>query len=534
MKKPSGRVLGLFRTERNSTGDVRSSSANQTPESKSPSMRLSSASLHLRALLTSPRRRKPVQDETCSSPKTISPADSLESEQLTPEKMSEKAGANDVNVFTGDELSGLEIAYVDEESAVPEAPSAFDKRAFALLNAETRIRSLQNELDNLHCEREKREIDHRAEKLMLQKNLDSFKVQAETAKAEVADLTSQLKETRKRLSRRVRELEEELTGKNAELAAANIANKKTISQLRAECEILRAGYLDQDIPHGFVDDRVPKAKSAVRKESRMKPNGFDSSTRNFSNGTQRNSSASAGSSGSVDDQQRIEENTMAVDAPPVSSAMPPKSPRNSSVVESFRSPTRPPSAGHSRPTSPSTTDLVRSSTSPRIAPTSPRAYALPRSLTSPRGLPSHSSDFRGRGSLDNGSDFMEGGRRRSAGHITDGRRRRQGTQVGHDPSSVESRCKARRISLRKSFIAHIHSNRYRNMRIVWYDFLRAPGSHLTRDQFLSAVRKMPFTSQPKDQDIDLIRDEICGHSRRDEVMTWTMFVRFYQRTKNEC
>lgn len=511
-KPPRQRVRSFFRNERKSMSGVDfRPTMKKTPDAKGGGGRL------FRAFLSSPRRKKPSYEDSFPSPKTISPANSMEDDKAAAEMGSllpdiptktflpvtpTPPTIKPPNVFKEDDVSGLEFGYVNEEEELPDAPSTtFDKRAVALFTAENRIRALQSTIDNFNTDNEKRESEHRAEKLMLQKNVDSFKQQFQNATEEIEDLTMQLKETRKRLTRRVRELEESMASKNAEVMAAKRADKLTIAQLRAECEILRAGYMEKDIPHGFVPDRPPKSKRGSRKHA-ARQNAPESPY--------------AAPAPYLEDGYVVEQNILRPKSPLVSGAMPPKSPTHSSAVDAMRPPMR-----NNRPRSPGAEEMVRNITAPNLMSAAAPTPRFPRSQS---GKTSTSYDS---------SDFMETRRRVSSSQISrDGLECARGGR--NHPRPVDNRCRAARLSLRKTFVANIHSSKYRNMRIVWYDFLYAPGSQLTRDQFVQAVRKMPYPSTPKDQDIDLIRDEICGHTRRDEAITWAMFVRFYQRTKNEC
>lgn len=518
-KPPRQRVRNIFRSERKSVSgaDFYPTPMTKTPDGKGGTRPL----VQFRAFLSTPRRKKSTHNDGSRSPETISLAHSMEEEKaiasaemaaqiphipngsvqpVTPN--SPEPEPESPHAFKEDGPSGLEFAYVNEDADLPDAPiTTFDKHTVALFTAENRIRALQSTIDNFNMDNDKREAEHRAEKVMLQKNVDSFKQQFENASAEIEDLTVQLKDTRKRLSRRVRELEEAMASKNAEAMAAKRADKLTIAQLRAECEILRGGCTEKDIPHGFGPDRPTKSKRAYRKHT-VKLNAPESPY-----------SAPA----LYLDDDHVDQGIARPMSPHLATrAMPPKSPNHRFAADVVRPPSR-----SSRPMSPGPGAMVRNVTAPNLMLPSEATPRFPRSQS-------------GRSSTSNETHDMSELRRRVSSSQLYSRDGLECARGGRNPKPMDNRCRAARLSLRKAFVANIHASKYRNMRIVWYDFLNAPGSQLTRDQFMQAVRKMPYSSIPQDQDIDLLKDEICGHTRREEAISWAMFVRFYQRTKNEC
>lgn len=159
------------------------------------------------------------------------------------------------------------------------------------------------------------------------------------------------------------------------------------------------------------------------------------------------------------------------------------------------------------------------------------------------------------------SDFMGGiARTRSVGNVHEAARRKNSTsrselhatRSGHastnstmlrrsssavveSTSGVSSRTMARRSLLRRAFIAHIHSSRYRTARVAWSTFLGgADGTPVSPEQFARAVRGLAVAADARDRDLDVLRAEVCGSEACDTgVVTWAMFLQFYHVTRHE-
>lgn len=101
-------------------------------------------------------------------------------------------------------------------------------------------------------------------------------------------------------------------------------------------------------------------------------------------------------------------------------------------------------------------------------------------------------------------------------------------------TSCSSRTRARRSLIRRAFIAHIHSNKYRSTKSAWVEFLGGENGHVSPDQFARAVRGLAVASNARDRDLGLLREEVCGAELCDTgVVTWGMFARFCQETRGE-
>eukprot|EP00177_Eucheuma_denticulatum_P003139 GFKZ01005661.1.p1 GENE.GFKZ01005661.1~~GFKZ01005661.1.p1 ORF type:complete len:506 (-),score=118.36 GFKZ01005661.1:2050-3567(-) len=111
---------------------------------------------------------------------------------------------------------------------------------------------------------------------------------------------------------------------------------------------------------------------------------------------------------------------------------------------------------------------------------------------------------------------------------------RRSSSASNDAAMVRKRMVAKRSLLRRSFVAHIHSSRYRSMRAAWNDFLGGDKGHVTPERFARAVRGLAIAVDAKERDLEMLRREVCGAEEHDTgVVTWAMFVRFYKLTEHE-
>lgn len=336
----------------------------------------------------------------------------------------------------------------EEEHTVPEAPSSkIENDRFAPYDQP--IRALQMELDSLRVDKEQMGAtlqQHDRQRNIL---LNSLRTRAEESSAEVEQLSRQLKDTRKRLSCRIRELEEEAdiqTKRHAEQIEYHLALE---IQLRAEIDRLRGATTEQEGRNAstqrFVRTESSPLLTARRKRALARAT-HDASITNSraSTGTDFNSSGA-----------------------------------HSGVHPNFA---RVRSAGNVYETA-----------------------RRPASRFDVRRPPSRTTTFN-----------------------------RRGTPASLEVGAVSAKTLARRSLLRRSFIAHIHSSRYRSTRAVWNDFFGAENEQITPEQFSRAVRGLAIAADAHDRDLELLRQEVSGAEENDTgVMTWEMFVRFYSITKHE-
>lgn len=110
----------------------------------------------------------------------------------------------------------------------------------------------------------------------------------------------------------------------------------------------------------------------------------------------------------------------------------------------------------------------------------------------------------------------------------------EGAFTPMETSKVSSKTLARRSLLRRSFVAHIHSSRYKSIDTAWHDFFGVENGQVTPEQFSRAVRRLAIAANARDCDLELLRQEVSGAEENDTgVVTWGMFVRFYGLTKHE-
>lgn len=111
---------------------------------------------------------------------------------------------------------------------------------------------------------------------------------------------------------------------------------------------------------------------------------------------------------------------------------------------------------------------------------------------------------------------------------------RKSVAPGSESGKRSPRTVARRSLMRRAFIAHIHSSRYRSSRNAWHDYMAGDSAQITPEQFSRAVRSLAVAADARDRDLEVLREEVCGAEACDTgVVTWLMFMRFYQLTKNE-
>eukprot|EP00178_Gracilaria_changii_P005014 TRINITY_DN180_c1_g2_i1.p1 TRINITY_DN180_c1_g2~~TRINITY_DN180_c1_g2_i1.p1 ORF type:complete len:457 (-),score=128.95 TRINITY_DN180_c1_g2_i1:940-2310(-) len=110
---------------------------------------------------------------------------------------------------------------------------------------------------------------------------------------------------------------------------------------------------------------------------------------------------------------------------------------------------------------------------------------------------------------------------------------RRAVHADTDVASPASR--ARQSMIRRAFVAHIHAQKYGSARRAWWHFLRARAQQVTLSSFSASVRQLAVAADASDRELQLLMQEICEVAvAQHTVMSWRMFYRFYNNTKNEC
>lgn len=318
----------------------------------------------------------------------------------------------------------------EEEDAVPEAPG------LGTVGDDTEegelVKSLRQELKSLRGENGRLQGVLKGKEVEYDEELRALKRSVREKEAEVEDLGRQLKETRWRLQKRIKEVEEEAETERARHAKEMERKRGIEERLRSELERWRGG-------RGFVRT---ESSPTLEGRRRKREEEYDR--------------ARGGSSG----------------AESVSSGSGTGPHPNFARVRS---------AGNVH-------ENVRRTTS------RPELHAV-------GGRPGHGRRF---------------------------------SSASNDAAFVRKRLVAKRSLLRRSFVAHIHSSRYRSMRAAWNDFLGGDKGHVTPERFARAVRGLAIAVDATERDLEMLRQEVCGAEEHDTgVVTWAMFVRFYKLTEHE-
>lgn len=402
----------------------------------------------------------------------------------------------------------------DDELQVPEAPNSLVKiqpvnNMWSSLQHKVRI--LQTEIATLH--QQKAILTRRNESLEqnnkdLEDVMETMRIRALESSSEVEQLTRQIRDTRRRLTRRIRELEDnasQITAKHSEQLSRQ---QQVENELRAEIDLLRSTY-----------DRRPR-----------NDNGPNSMTRR-----QRSDANSAHSGNHLPKPQ--------IDVPTRSSL-------SSTLDSRKRSQDSPPttSSTRARVTSLNTEAMRRRARAlDSVVCSSSRPMQPTRPVSTRAGTPvrnfsvnlSHASSSSTRKALSSsGSASVKvsivpssncGLKVTNGGGNTMSLPDTQETQ-----SSVPIRVMARRSLIRRAFIAHIQSTKYRSARNVWSEFFGAEDNVISTEQFARAVRSLAVAADARDRDLESLRDELKSLDRgENNCISWSAFFLFYQKSKNE-
>lgn len=389
----------------------------------------------------------------------------------------------------------------EEDPPVPHSsPSAYGKRMDAMhvwATFEHRLHALQEELKHTREARDEQQVmvsELEGRNAQLVTLLDAARTRSGESLAEVESLARQVKETRKRLSRRVRELEEHVSMLNLQHAEDVEHHQDVERRLRDEIVALRAGLGPDDVPNAAGALVVASSKSQGLK--------LANKTR-FTAGAPSPSGNSVGSVGGVGSYTQMDVKSRA----PLSAGSATDSGAAMGTAVGA-------AVGRAR--------TVSAIASEAVGPRRKGGRDTPASIGSSVGS---GTETNGRGTP-GGSRGRAGVRRMAttAGGIG---------MIGMDGSRT-NKTMARRNLIRRALIAHIQSGRYRSARAVWVEFFCAEGGHVTPEQFARAVRGLAVAADARDRDLEVLREEVCGAEVGDTgVMSWAMFARFYQRTRNE-
>lgn len=158
----------------------------------------------------------------------------------------------------------------EEETDIPEAPTSYSKRKeswLGLIEFDERVRELQEEADILRKEKysnEKENNDLRRKNQELEILISSVRMRASDSNAEIQELNRQMKDGRRRMNRKVRDLEDELAQQKAkyvEEISKLLANER---HLRAELDNL----IEATLKRGSKEYRSVQVQPSVRDRAR--------------------------------------------------------------------------------------------------------------------------------------------------------------------------------------------------------------------------------------------------------------------------
>lgn len=420
---------------------------------------------------------------------------------------------DDLTFTDHDSYLGIAFDNVGEEEAeVPDAPSAHLKvqPMHVWSSFQQRIRTLQNEVSSVRDEKVTMERDNET---LQQRNKDSqlliesMRVRVAESSLEVDQISRQLKDTRKRLTRRIRELEEHVAMQDLQHTEEISQRRDVERRLRTQLDALREGATSR--PHLDV---APVARR-VRAE------------------TSSIVQAAIGQHGDVVVGRAI--NPMTVESSLAAHAAAVLRTRTSSA-EGRRNSLRDTPSRPNTPSRPSTPQRPssRPSSRPTSRPTTPRRRSIVTAGNTGNGACSPATLTVSVTQVGSGNGNGGGV---ASGTAFNGNRRNSGVGIGDGvvSSATSPRTLARRSLIRRAFIAHIHSTRYRSARTAWFEFFGAEGSVICIDQFSRAVRSLAVAADARDKDVEVLREEVCGAKNGDIGLSWAMFTRFYQTTKHE-
>lgn len=352
----------------------------------------------------------------------------------------------------------------ESDADVPSAP--FSSRSLpgpSWAVYDERVRALEDDLYLAQQNADSQRISFEQRNNALEILVEELRTKLAASEEEVKDTGLQLKETRLRMGRRIREMEAELEAeRNMRVSEAN-KQQKVHHQLQAELSLLRGQHLPRS--RSYADSRSATSTTEASVSEHM----------SFSDSRSDHASLSGEAA-----------------APPSDNSQTPSDLDREEELSSFPGATR---------------ATTMKSTIP----------AIPRSKSS---------------SATSRTSVKPSPRRRATAPDTSCRRSKDGAEWTRD-GIMSPRALNRRDVARRALLNHIHGPTYRNIRAAWYDFFAPHGTRVPSDKFMAAVRGLhTCPADLRDKDLEELRDEVSGNAE-DGVVTWTNFVRFYQRTKHE-
>jgi hypothetical protein len=401
--------------------------------------------------------------------------------------------------------------------------------------------------------------------------------------ADAADLATQLKDTRTRMGRRVRELEEELERECARTAADAARAASVHAQLAAEVRMLRAGTACGDLaPTGSLANS--KGMMVMMDRETSVPGKVDMWDGRESDMEPKRAVSRCSPSSSAPTEEGLSSSSphLSGASSPVSSAENSFISSSSAASKSYRNSSSRENGRNNAATRRASMSVMRSPAAAAAPPTAAHAQAHQPSQVNKDCAVAAAADqqyqqqnhhhYHPQQQQQHHHPSKAGGASVGIYRVSSSSKKNGGSMAGGagqlpprgmstsfcpstlsamrvrsstPPASHTALCSpsaAKQASVRSAMIAQLHSARYRNMRVAWYDVFQPEGTRLTAERFNAAVRALPgMPSDVHERELDALRGEMCafpagssGLSGDDSVVTWAQFARFYQKTKAQA
>lgn len=438
-------------------------------------------------------------------------------------------------------------------------------------NLQQRIRSLQQSVSSVEDEKRslRRKIDALAQRRKADEVLiESLRLRATEANSVSEHATRQLKDTRRRMARRLRDLEEQLVAKDTQHTDELYSRKQVEKQLRHELDIALASSAGTG--NSTSAKKARESRSSARRSKAARGANVAVTTPSSSNTAAANGakvSLSTGQSasmtalpllGSASGQLMEGSNHVMVSAHSFTGMgmhMPSDMSMSSSIIpvaaigNADVSARAAAAVGRANSLSSSEPGRMRKGRADIPAPaartgTVGRAKMPPRPLPAGRKMMNSLNNANVNVSKNNecvNTTASSGGGRATGNDVTGSGAAHATTRGTPNKSTwggggegeggggaadlvslgpiVESRnldskasvkTVARRSLIRRALIAHIQSTRYRSARMAWFDFFGAEGNHISYELFAKAVRSLAVAADARDRDLELLLEEVCS------------------------